>query len=283
MLPLFLFLIHTYIHRHTHNVNIQPVCRSSPESDPTGRLTQHSAPPAKPALLIDRSQCKQGEPAVLPIAHLSESPAQTNAESRRRHVNPRMLMLEVAKIQNDKRTSLLAVCRAVIQSLSSAPCSAGTVWAWKQVCLEIKVPTVPCAVLEARGEERSEGEGGGGWGCGLASGEKGCDCSRPSNYCHTLSMGNIKRESLQGTPLPRPARSPPFSVQSDSPGFRGWMEERNLIGWVANGRSLSVAARRLRSRREGSEEMLINSFSGVRRHSWTRVFVAMFTLQQYVP
>lgn len=108
--PPFLFLIHTYIHRHTHthtmstfSLFVDPVLSQI-------RQALRIQPPAKPALLIDRSQCKQGELAVLPIAHLSESPAQTNAESRRRHVSPCMLMLEVAKIQNDKQTSLLALC-----------------------------------------------------------------------------------------------------------------------------------------------------------------------------
>lgn len=56
------------------------------------------------------------------------------------------------------------------------------------------------------------GRGGWGWGigagrvgwgevgengeCGLPLGEKGCDCSRSPNYCHTLSMRNIERERL---------------------------------------------------------------------------------------
>ena len=86
---------HTYTWKETHRISIFSLF----EDPLLSRIWQAASlsiqPPAKPGLLINTSQCKQDKPAALPVAHLSESPAETNAESRRMHVNPHMLMLEV--------------------------------------------------------------------------------------------------------------------------------------------------------------------------------------------
>lgn len=199
-------------------------------------------PPAKSALLINTSRCKQGKPAALPVAHLSESPAQTNAESRRRHVNPPMLMLQVAEIHNDKQTSLLARWRAVIFSLSTAPRSAGTVWAWKKVRLEIKVPTVPCAVLELTGwGVRGEGWCGVGWGrMGMWStigGERVWLQSPIQLLSHSVNEKHTEgeRERERGCEEPSSpalhAAPPSLSNQIHSASGAGW--RRGI--WLAEG------------------------------------------------
>ena len=78
-------------------------------------------------------------------------------------------------------------------------------------------------------------------------GERGCDCSRQSNYCHALSMRNIKRESeseskrLWGTPPPYPtlhAVPPSLSNQIHLPSGAGWR-----TGIWLDGGGLSLAAR----------------------------------------
>lgn len=86
---------HTYTWKETHRISIFSLFGDPLLSQIRQAASLSIQPPAKPGLLINTSQCKQDEPAAIPVAHLSESPAETNAESRRMHVNPRMLMLEV--------------------------------------------------------------------------------------------------------------------------------------------------------------------------------------------
>ena len=102
--PLFMFIMHILMQNNEQKDAHSP----------------HSA--SCKALLINTSQCKHGKPAGLPVPHLSESTAQTNAESQCGNDSPRMLMLEVIK-NPERQVDALARMRVATRSLSSAPCS----------------------------------------------------------------------------------------------------------------------------------------------------------------
>lgn len=84
----------------------------------------------------------------------------------------------------------------------------------------------------------------------LPLGEKGCDCSRPCN-CHILSMRNIKeqREREKGWEDPHHLPCPIRHT-----GLRGWMEERDVIGWTGDGGGLTVTATQQREQETGMHE-----------------------------
>ena len=227
---------HTYTWKETHRISIFSLFEDSLLSRIWQAASLSIQPPAKPGLLINTSQCKQDKPAALPVAHLSESPAETNAESRRMHVNPRMLMLEVnPNWQRDKFACLAEICSLSSDSRLRSPF--GNKSSHSPMC---------CPEGEGGGFRRGRvrwvevGEAG---DVVYHRGERGCDCSRQSNYCHALSMRNIKRESeseskrLWGTPpppppcmqfpLPCPIRSLCLQGLGGGQGY-DWME----AGWV---------------------------------------------------
>lgn len=161
----------------------------------------------------EKEHCCQVHPdrnkwTALRVPHLSECGAQANAASRGRHVTSRMLMLEVTK-QIPKRPARLSSPCAT-RSLRAVPRSAQTAgqdYIKKKKDLggsggpfEIQKLPQSHVLSWSWGWEGEEEEGRQGQRPGPPSGQRRCDCSRPSNCCHTLSMGNIgsKRGTERG-------------------------------------------------------------------------------------
>lgn len=82
-----------------------------------------------------------------------------------------------------------------------------------------------------------------GWGevgangeCGLPSGEKGCDYSRSSNSCHTLSVRNLKRKrESEGEAMRNPPPSPASpALHAVSPSLSNQVSLQGLGGGKAS-------------------------------------------------